>query len=203
METLINQDIFSTWLIQYGSIALFVLLTMGIVAFPVPEETLLVFSGILMFKGTLPIHQTILAACAGSISGITISYMIGRTLGYYFFHRYVGWLGITEKHLEQAHNWFERYGKWTLTIGYFIPGVRHFTGFAAGTTELEYQQFAWFAYSGAIAWVSIFLSIGYFFGNYWMALYENIEINIEVVVVLLSILCLGFLAYLLHKKIKN
>ena len=58
-------------------------------------------------------------------------------------------------------------GHWALTFGYFIPGVRHFTAYAAGMSELEAPQFALFAYSGAVLWVGTFLSLGYFLGERW------------------------------------
>jgi membrane protein DedA with SNARE-associated domain len=50
-------------------------------------------------------------------------------------------------------------------IGYFIPGVRHFTGFSSGMATLPFHHFALFAYSGALLWVTSFLTIGYFFGH--------------------------------------
>ena len=198
MDFLLDNEILANWLIQYGSIFLFVLLVLGIIILPVPEETLMVLAGILMSKGNLNIPFTILAAYAGSICGITISYMLGRTGGNYLIHKYGSWIGITEKQLVKVHNWFDRFGKWTLLIGYFIPGLRHFTGFASGMTCLEFKQFALFAYSGAIIWVTTFLSVGYFFGNYCFSIFENVEIGIEEIVLfiifmlVLSILFLKF-----------
>lgn len=203
MEAL--HDFFLSWLVQYGSITLFFLLALGIIAFPVPEETLMVFAGILMSNGELRIAPTILAALAGSITGITISYMLGKTLGHFFLHKYGGWVGIKTKHVDAAHSWFEHYGKWSLFIGYFIPGIRHFTGFTAGTTDLEFRHFALFAYVGALFWVSTFLSIGYFFGHVWLALFKDIEIGLESTTTLVVLgIALGVLAfYFIRKKYKS
>lgn len=175
METNPELNYLSAWLLSYGSFALFGLLALGIVALPVPEETLMVLAGILMKSGHLHEGETLVAAYAGSMCGITASYLVGRTAGYYAVHRYGRWVGIQEKHLIYAHNWFEHYGTWALFFGYFVPGVRHFTGFLAGTTELDYREFALFAYFGALVWVSVFLSVGYFFGNYGLSLFSSIE----------------------------
>jgi len=41
------------------------------------------------------------------------------------------------------------------------------TAFAAGMSDLEAPQFALFAYTGAVLWVSAFLSLGYFLGDRW------------------------------------
>jgi membrane protein DedA with SNARE-associated domain len=183
MDFLPDINTLTLWLAQYGSIALFVLLTLGIIILPVPEETMMVIAGVLMHNKTLQIFPTVLAALLGSICGISISYLLGRTAGSFLVLKYGKWIGLTEKRYRKAHNWFERFGKWTLPIGYFVPGVRHFTGFVAGTTKLHYKQFALFAYCGAALWVSTFLSIGYFFGNHWMALYEEIEFSLDVVAI--------------------
>lgn len=184
MDCLIN-DTFAHWLLEYGSLVLFILLVLGIIALPIPEETLLVFSGALMAEGILHIPSTIIAALAGSISGITISYYMGVTGGTYLVQHYGGWVGLTTKRLEQAKEWFNRFGKWSLVIGYFIPGVRHFTGFTAGTAKVEYPHFALFAYSGALLWVTSFLSIGYYFGDVCFAFLEEIDIKVVAVIGLL------------------
>ena len=160
-------ETFAYWILDYGSIALFFLLALGIVALPIPDETLMVVSGVLIHQGHLYAIPTLIAAYTGSMCGITLSYLLGRTAGQYVLKKYGRWVGINQQNLQKAHDWYEYMGKWTLTFGYFIPGVRHVTGIFAGMTELEYPKFALFAYSGAFIWASVFLAIGYFFGPYW------------------------------------
>lgn len=197
MDCLIVNETFVQLLLEYGSLVLFFLLVLGIIALPIPEETLLVFSGALMAQGILNIPSTILAASAGSICGITISYFLGLTCGSYLVHQYGSWVGITAKRVEQAKDWFNHFGRWSLFIGYFIPGVRHFTGFTAGTAGVEYHFFALFAYSGAIIWISTFLSIGYFFSDFCFSFLQSIDFS---TVLLLGIICLSIIGYYLWKK---
>lgn len=188
-------EMLNAWLLNYGSFALFALLALGIVALPVPEETLLVFTGLLIHKGTFNLVPTFFAAYFGSIVGITGSYLIGHTGGLYMIKKYGTYIGLSDEKMNKAHNWFEHYGKWVLFIGYFIPGVRHFTGIFAGVTDLEYRHFALYAYSGALFWVATFISIGYFFGNYDQALFELIEKNVETILsgaVIAILLFIGF-----------
>ena len=54
-----------------------------------------------------------------------------------------------------------------LSIGYFVPGVRHATAVVAGAMELDWLSFAIFAYTGAAFWVSTFLLLGYLLGENW------------------------------------
>jgi len=163
------------WISQYGYFAVFVLLMLGIVGLPVPDETLLAFSGYLAFKGNLSLPLAFAAAWAGSTCGITISYYLGRTFGLALIHRYGKYLRITEEHVMKAHAWFERVGHWGLTFGYFVPGVRHLTAYAAGMSEVAPRQFALFAYSGGFLWAATFISIGYFLGERWQAVEGQIH----------------------------
>ena len=169
-----EQHVFA-WIAQYGCVAIFLLLVTGIVGLPVPDETLLTFTGYLVFKGHLPLAWAFLAALGGSTCGITLSYTLGRTFGLALIHRYGRYLHITEAHIAKAHAWFRRAGHWGLTFGYFVPGVRHFTAYAAGMSELEAPQFALFAYSGAVLWVSTFIGLGYFLGERWQAVQKNVD----------------------------
>lgn len=156
------------WIAEYGYFALYGLLVLGIVGLPVPDETLLVYTGYLVSKGTLSGPFAWLAAFLGSACGITISYTIGRTLGLYSIHHYGKYVHLTEDRINRVHEWFERFGRWVLPIGYFVPGVRHGTAVVAGTSELDLRSFAVFAYGGAAIWVSTFLTLGYLLGEHWM-----------------------------------
>lgn len=157
------------WIAAYGYPAIFVLLVFGIVGLPVPDETLLTFTGYLVFKGHLKPVPAFLAALSGSACGITVSYLLGRTFGLALIHRYGKYIHLTEERIRFAHNWFERVGRWGLTFGYFVPGVRHFTAYAAGMSYLPAHEFAAFAYSGAVLWASTFLTLGYVLGDRWEA----------------------------------
>ena len=171
------------WITQYGYLAIFVLLIFGIVGLPVPDETLLTFTGYLIYRRELSMPVAFAAAVAGSASGMTISYALGRSFGLALLHRFGKHVHLTPERLARAHAWFERIGHWALTVGYFIPGVRHLTAYAAGMTEVAPHQFALFAYSGTVLWVTAFLSLGYFLGERW----KVVELHVERYLVGLSI----------------
>lgn len=188
MECLPIDETFSNWLIQYGSIVLFVFLMLGIIALPIPDETLMIFAGFLMNTGKLHIPSTIVAAYLGSVCGITLSYLLGRTVGHYFTHNYGKHFGMTPERLDRVEKWLQKYGKWTLILGYFIPGIRHLTGVATGMAYVSFKEFALFAYTGAAIWVATFLSIGYFFGNYCVAIISIIALDFdEILIIIIAI----------------
>lgn len=187
----------SEWLLQYGNYALFVLLAIGIVGVPIPDETLMVIAGFFIAQGKLPLIETSIAAYAGSVCGISLSYILGRTVGHYLIQKYGPRIGISHQKMQKVHYWFERWGQWSLPVGYFVPGVRHLTGYIAGTTELRYYRFALFAYVGAAIWITTFLSLGYYFGGQWQYLIAKIDQDIWYVLLIVALLI--FFYYLSHK----
>lgn len=163
------------WITTYGYGMIFLLLTLGVVGLPVPDETLLVFCGYLVFKGKMHPALAWCSALAGSWCGISLSYTIGRTLGLGVAHRFGKYLHITEERLEQVQQWFNRIGHWALFAGYYIAGLRHFTAIVAGASKLKFSSFVIYAWSGGLLWVTTFLTLGYYLGENWLRISEIIE----------------------------
>lgn len=152
---------------RYGYFAIFGLLMLGIVGPLIPDETILVVSGILVRQGKLDYVAALAAGYGGSLCGITVSYLLGRNGLAYLIERVPFMRKNSAKYLERVHRWFERYGHWTLFFGYFVVGVRHFTAVVAGTSKMRVVHFALYAYAGGLIWVISFVSLGYFLGDQW------------------------------------
>lgn len=181
------------WITTYGVAALFVLLLLGVFGLPVPDETLLTFAGVLVRDGHLHFVPAWIAASLGSICGITLSYVLGRTAGLALVERYGRWLHVTRDHLERVERWFEHGGTWTLTIGYFVPGVRHLTALVAGSSRLPFPIFARFAYPGAVAWTLTFVSLGWYVGHRWESALATVHQHVTIVAAVLIVATLVYL----------
>ena len=163
------------WVATHGYWALYLLLALGVVGLPIPDETILVFAGYLIGRGTLHPVVAFAAALAGAWTGISGSYLLGRTLGVEVVHRYGKYIHFTEARLAQVHSWFDRIGHWMLVVGYYIAGVRHFTAVVAGMSKLEFPTFMAYAWTGGAIWVGTFLSLGYFLGENWRQVAELVH----------------------------
>lgn len=75
METIL------VWIHNYEYLCIVMLLMLGIIGLPIPDETLLLFVGYLSFNGELSLPISLLSAMLGSVCGITISYGLGHLLG--------------------------------------------------------------------------------------------------------------------------
>jgi len=153
------------WIAHYGYVGIFGLLMLGIVGLPIPDETLLLFTGYLIFKHELEPLPAFASGFLGSICGISVSYALGRTLGLYLIARVGHMLHITPDKLDHVRVWYERHGKYGLVISYFIPGIRHLAAYVAGSSKVPLPVFVPFAYLGGFLWSSSFITIGYLLGD--------------------------------------
>lgn len=189
------------WIYRYEYLGIFSLLVLGIIGLPIPDEVLLTFSGYLVFKGQLALAPTIASAFLGSICGVSISYAIGRTGGSFLAGRYGRRFHITQEKIDRLHEWLEHTGKWGLFIGYFIPGVRHLSALAAGTSRLRYPVFAVYAFSGGLAWSLTFILTGFFLGKEWIKISASIHRWMLISVAVAGCILLAY--YLLRRKVRK
>lgn len=184
---------------NYGYIVLFVALMLELIAFPTPGETLMTYCGFLVFQGKLSWGISIIVATLGVITGITISYFISRTLGTTFFQKYGSYIHLGPDKLAKTSQWFERYGNGLLVIAYFIPGVRHITGYFSGIARIPFKKFAINAYLGALIWTGTFISLGKVLGSNWEKFHGAIKKYLIIGGIILAIVLLGIYFYRKYK----
>ena len=155
---------------EFEYLAVFLLLMLGIVGLPIPDETLLIFCGYLISTGKLSWFPTLLSAILGSLSGITLSYGLGRFVGLPVIVRFGARVHLSAALLSRTQSWYLRSGKYLLCVGYFFPGIRHVSALVAGSACLPYRIFALFAYVGGVIWASLFISLGYVAEEEWRQL---------------------------------
>lgn len=185
------------WITQYGYAAIFFLLALGIIGIPVPDETLLTLTGYLIYTGTPHPLPAYLSALAGTVVGISISYVIGRAGGTRFLSRFGERLRLGAGRIERVQAWFRKRGRWTLLFGYFIPGVRHVVAIVAGTSNLPLTSFAQYAYAGAALWSAFFVGAGFTLGEEWSSFPQQAR---AVALVVFALVALSAVSYLLHRR---
>jgi membrane protein DedA with SNARE-associated domain len=188
---------------EYGYRALFLLLMLGIVGLPIPDEALLMFVGYLVFRGRLAALPALGAAWAGSIIGITISYVIGRIVGPLGIPKLGRLLRWKVEHIKRAEQWVRRWGGYVLVLAYFLPGVRHLGALIVGASGVTFGKFARFAYVGAFIWVSTFLSLGYLLGEEWSTLSTQVHKTVMGVAIVAALLAIGTIAFWRKKRLNK
>ncbi|PFN25145.1 DedA family protein [Bacillus cereus] len=153
---------------QYGYYVVLIGLLLEYIALPFPGEPTLAYAGYLSHQGDLNLPILIILSFIGTSVGMTFQYFVGNKLGMPFIQKYGKYVFLTQRKIDLTKMWFDKYGYFLIFIAFFIPGVRHFTGYFAGIINLPFRRFAMTIYSGALFWVSFFLISGYWLG-------ENLE----------------------------
>ncbi|EHJ00899.1 SNARE associated protein [Clostridium sp. DL-VIII] len=179
---------------NYGYIILFFALALELILLPLPGELMMTYCGFLIYKGNMDLLPSILTATAGVTLGITISYITGSTLGERFFQKYGSHFHLGPNRLKKVSSWFDTYGTKLIFLAYYIPGIRHLTGYFSGITKLSYKKFALNAYLGALVWTSTFILLGNFLGLNWYKFhYYSKELTIVIISLAASILLILYI----------
>ncbi|MEC0239080.1 DedA family protein [Paenibacillus dokdonensis] len=179
------------YLTQYGYIALFVLLALGILGIPVPDETLIATFGGMIAQGHFHFAGALTVTFLGSMTGMMISYILGRKLGKPLLDRYGKWIRMTPTRLQSTEAWFKRYGSWSIVLGYFVPGLRHLSSYMAGISKVPFGRYLLYAASGALLFCTTFLLIGHAVGYHWneiAVMMERSTMRIGIFIIALIVL---------------
>jgi membrane-associated protein len=137
----------------------------GLVVTPLlPGDSLLFAAGTFAALGSLDVTVLLVLLSFAAIAGDTVNYWIGRVVGPKVFYMENSRL-FNKKHLMRAHQFYEKYGGKTIIIARFVPIIRTFAPFVAGIGDMTYWRFITYNIVGGIAWITLCVSGGYFFGN--------------------------------------
>jgi membrane-associated protein len=148
----------------YGLLFLIIFMETGFVVTPfLPGDSLIFAAGALAVSSSLKIHWLYLLFCVAAIVGDTVNYWIGHFVGPKVFKKDTRL--FKRKYLLQTQKFYDKYGGQAIVLARFVPIIRTFAPFVAGIAKMSYGYFIVYNILGGIAWVSLFLWSGYFFGN--------------------------------------
>ena len=156
---------------QYGTLTYAILFVIifaetGFVITPfLPGDSLLFATGALAANPAmnLNIHLMALILIVAAIIGNMVNYQVGRWVGPAVFNR--NYKLLKKEYLDRTQQFYEKHGGKTIIYSRFMPIIRTFAPFVAGIGKMNYGRFAFFNFVGGLAWVVIFLYVGFFFGN--------------------------------------
>jgi membrane-associated protein len=137
----------------------------GLVVMPfLPGDSLLFVAGALWASAGMPIGLLMATLMLAALCGDNCNYAIGRALS----QRARQWQHsrlFNRKAFERTEAFYERHGGKTVVMARFVPLVRTFAPFVAGVGRMPYLRFISFSVLGALLWVGLLVSAGYWFGN--------------------------------------
>jgi membrane-associated protein len=155
--------------------------------FFLPGDSLLVTAGLLASQGFgLDVYWLGLLLNIAAILGDNTNYWIGRGMGPRVFTRDES-LFFRRRHVERAHDFYERHGAKTIVLARFMPIIRTFAPLVAGVARMSYKTFLTYSVLGGTLWIWSMLFTGYFLGRFVPGIDKHIE-KVIIVVIFLSIL---------------
>jgi membrane protein DedA with SNARE-associated domain len=177
--------IFIDFIRQYGYIALFFIVAIGLFFFPVPNEMLLMSGGLLATTMLLDPVPTFFVLYSSIILHGTLLYVIGQVV----------YLNSTiEKHkqsiwhsrAEKGRELLDQYGLKAACFSYFFPFIRHAVPFSIGMSGIKYRLFSIVGFSSAFIWLTVYFFIGYYYGRQitdWASFVQHLIYSLAAIII--------------------
>ena len=163
-------DYIGLFINNYGALVYLILFAIifcetGLVFLPfLPGDSLIFAAGTFAGIGQLNFWILMILIISAAIIGDTINYEIGKHFGRKLLDNKKFTI-IKKENLDKADALISKYGSLAVFIARFMPIIRTIVPFVVGMGRLNYKKFITFNALGGITWVTLFLCLGYFFGN--------------------------------------
>ncbi len=149
----------------YLLLVLIIFCETGLVVLPfLPGDSLLFAVGAFCSSGHLALWVCLLLLGFAAILGDALNYWIGRwSLSTKLGKKFLSLLN--PKHIQTTHEFYKKYGGVTIILARFVPIVRTFAPFVAGTSHMPYRQFLLYNVLGGAIWVASLTILGFLFGH--------------------------------------
>lgn len=184
---------------SWGYIGIVVMMAIESANIPLPSEAIMPTAGLLVQKGQMNIHWASLAGAIGCLIGSIPSYFLGLYGGRPFVQKYGKWILVSEKDLESADKWVDRWGDWAFLICRMLPVVRTFISFPAGVLRAHFGMFCLFTFVGSLAWCYFLTWVGIKFGEN-MEVFSDIWHKFDIAIVLVVV---GGFAWYVWRHLKH
>jgi membrane protein DedA with SNARE-associated domain len=165
----------------------------GVIGVPGTEPTML-FAGFNVFQGHLSLLGIIVFGVIGDMIGASIAYAIGHFASRELLEHHGSKLHVSQRRLDTAHRWFERYGDPVIAVSRLVPFVRAVFPDAAGVAEMRFWRFFAFALIGSVVWITGLGVLGREVGHSWQNWRHHLEYA-DYVAVAVAVLAIAYLIF--------
>ena len=161
------------FIMNYGYLAIFVLILAESACIPVPSELTMLFGGALAGGAVPGAHLNLVlvvaAGVAGNVAGSYLAWGIGRYAGRAAWRRWGRHLLLRNDDIDRAERWFGRHGPKAVFFGRLLPVIRTFISLPAGFAEMPPARFGIYTVAGCVPWTLGLAWAGYAVGRNWQA----------------------------------
>ena len=153
------------------------------VGFFLPGDSLLVTAGVFAAAGNLKLAWLLVPVTLCAIAGDQLGYLIGWKAGDALYRREDSRF-FKKRHLERAHEFYQKYGGKTIILARFVPIIRTFCPPVAGAARMSYARYLTYDIFGGLLWVWSMVLVGYTLGRTVPHVEKRIHYIIAAVIVL-------------------
>lgn len=159
---------------------------------PIPSEVTMPLAGWMLVQARglgaiTALWQGGLLGAIGCTLGSILNYALGAWGGRPLLQRYGKWILVHEEDLEQADQWFARWGDWAAFLSRLLPIVRTFISFPAGVVRMNFGRFVVLSFVGSFIWCGLLALGGYLLGANWETLRNAMRpFDIPILIVILA-----------------
>jgi membrane-associated protein len=153
--------------VGYPGLTLIVFAESGLYfGFFLPGDSLLFSAGVVskLFPDAFDIRLLLVLLSLAAVLGDSVGYWTGQKFARRFFEREDS-IWFHRRHLDRAHEFYERHGGKAIILARFLPVVRTFVPIVAGMALMSYPKFLAYNVIGGVGWVFSMLLGGYFFAG--------------------------------------
>ncbi len=162
-------------------------------------ETFVIFAGAASFHGLLNLPLLIASAWLGSFAGDQFYFYLGRVYGQKILARFPKWRAGVDIALGLLH----KYHVGFILSFRFIYGVRNFSSFAMGLSELSWPRFLALNFIAAGLWAATFGIAGYLLGKAFEAVLGNIARDFGLVMLAVFLIVASGLLMAYKRRIRE
>jgi membrane-associated protein len=193
MDTIAILEFFNPQnLIQYGGLALLLFIIFAetglFFGFFLPGDSLLFVAGLLTTSKYIdqPVGILVLLLIIAAFSGTCVGYFFGVWAKRYFRPSDNN-LFFKQRYVDMADSFYKRYGMMAFIVGRFLPIVRTFVPILAGIVKIDLKKFLIYNFLGATLWIGSLVMAGYFLGNIFPRLVDNVEFIIVGLIIVTAV----------------
>lgn len=175
IESVSNTSFFGVHFLAYAIILIVVMLeAIPFIGLFIPGVLVVMGAGFLVKTQTLDVSAAIACATIGSVFADIISYKIGQKYGTDFFNDYGKFFFIDKEKLDKTEKNMDKHLTKAMLLGRFAPLTRPFTQNLAGALKIHLDSFISRSFFASVLWASLFIGLGYVFGQSYEAASEYI-----------------------------
>lgn len=157
--------------------------SIAVIGIIVPGATFVVIFGFLIAQHMYDFWDAVFFGSLGAILGDCLSFVLGRR-GIDPAKRFPAL--FSQATVDRAERFMLENGVAGVFFGRFVGPLRPFIPFVAGALKMDVRRFMFMNVTSGVLWAMGYLSVGYFFGQWWTSIHRGIRwvgIGIGVIVI--------------------